>query len=219
MTSAPRVPLVSTLRRLLHSTAPAPMDTCELCMAELPQSHGHIVDTVSRRLLCACGACGGTFHGGLEARHSASGVGRYRVVPRRYVHHGSMTLSEAEWRSLAIPVGLAFFFFNSDRGRMAAFYPGPAGPTESQLPLEAWPPIAEAHSWIGGMAPDVEALLVREVDGRRLCFIVPIDACYELVGRIRAHWSGMGGGDRVRIEIDVFFAELVTRSRGQEGRP
>ena len=37
-----------------------------------------------------------------------------------------------------IPVGMAFFFFNSALGRVTGFYPSPAGATESLLPLAAW---------------------------------------------------------------------------------
>ena len=40
--------------------------------------------------------------------------------------------------SLQIPVGIAFFFFNSSLGRTVVFYPGPAGATESLLALETW---------------------------------------------------------------------------------
>ena len=39
---------------------------------------------------------------------------------------------------------MAFFFFNSSLGRMAAFYPSPAGATESLLPLATWEEILEA---------------------------------------------------------------------------
>ena len=35
-------------------------------------------------------------------------------------------------------VGLAFFFRNSALDRTVAFYPGPAGATESELDLKAW---------------------------------------------------------------------------------
>ena len=212
MTSSSAVPRISTLRRLLRAPSAPPAERCELCRAELPQAHGHVVDTVSRRLLCACGTCGGTFEGTPDSQAACATGSRYRVVPRRYVHDASMTLSDGEWQSLGIPVGLAFFFFNSGQARPVACYPGPAGPTESLLPLDAWSTLAGARPWIQTMAPDIEALLVRHVDDRRLCFIVPIDACYELVGRIRAHWTGLSGGDRVRAEIDAFFDGLAARS-------
>lgn len=200
MTDAGFVPLVVTLRRLLTPPAgPRPGERCELCGAALSAKHGHIVDIRTRRLLCACGICG-------------TPGGRYRAVPARYVHLPSMTISPAQWDALAIPVGLAFFFYNSDLGRTVACYPGPAGAAESLLPLEAWPALVEANPWIQALVPDVEALLVRRIDEDYMCFLVPVDACYELVGRIRTEWTGLGGGDRVRREIDRFFATMITRS-------
>jgi len=44
------------------------------------------------------------------------------------------------------------------------------------------------------------------------CYIVPIDACYELVGRIRRCWKGFDGGEDAWNEIDGFFADLRVRS-------
>jgi len=58
----------------------------------------------------------------------------------------------------------------------------------------------------------VEALLLRRLAGRFECFLVPIDACYELVGRLRRHWRGFDGGDEVRSEIEAFFEGLRARS-------
>ena len=37
-------------------------------------------------------------------------------------------------------------------------------------------------------------------------WIVPVDACYELVGRIRRHWKGFEGGQEAWLKIDAFFA-------------
>lgn len=219
MSSATGAPLVATLRRLLHPPAAHGLEKCELCAAALPDPHAHIVDTLTRRLLCACATCGTPDDGPELQQGAGSAARRYRAVPRRYVHSVSMTLSEAEWQSLGIPVGLAFFFFNSGQGRTVACYPGPAGPTESLLPLDAWSALAVARPWIGTIAPDVEALLVRQAGDGHRCFIVPIDACYELVGRIRAHWSGLGGGDRVLTEIEDFFAALVAQSRPETEGP
>jgi hypothetical protein len=73
------------------------------------------------------------------------------------------------------------------------------------------------------MEPDVEALLVSRisrssatggghdaVDGQRgpHYFLVPIDACYKLVGLIRANWRGLSGGQDVWKEIERFFTEM-----------
>jgi hypothetical protein len=58
------------------------------------------------------------------------------------------------------------------------------------------------------MEPDVEALLVHRARGAREAWLVPVDACYRLVGVIRAHWKGFSGGARVWAEIARFFDDL-----------
>ena len=49
------------------------------------------------------------------------------------------------WDELHIPVEMAFFFTSSQTGRVAAFYPGPMGATESLLELRAWDALAAAN--------------------------------------------------------------------------
>ena len=193
-------PLLGTLRKLLkpaHTVGAS--EQCELCCAPLPNAHGHLVDTRTRRLLCACAMC------------NTLG-GRYRPVPTRYTRLSGTTITLADWDALAIPVDLAFFFFNSDLERIVACYPGPGGAAESLLPLEAWPALVERHPAIGALAADVEALLVRREDGEYAGYIVPIDACYELVGRIRGAWTGFGGGHGVSRAIDEFFAAVLAKT-------
>lgn len=117
-------------------------------------------------------------------------------------------MTDAEWESLRIPIGLAFFVQSSAAGRVTALYPGPAGPTESLLGLEAWSGIAARNAAVQAMEPDVEALLVNRVGNARDHYVAPIDRCYELAGLIRVHWHGLSGGDEVWREIDGFFARL-----------
>jgi hypothetical protein len=45
-----------------------------------------------------------------------------------------------------------------------------------------------------------------------VCYLVPIDACYEFVGRLRMLWRGFDGGQEAHEYIDDFFAALATRS-------
>jgi hypothetical protein len=124
-------------------------------------------------------------------------------------------LTGEQWDRLQIPVGIAFFFFNSAIGRIAAFYPGAAGATESLLPLEIWGELVKAQPELAGLTADIEALLVRQLtrDATSECYIVPIDACYELVGRIRLHWKGFDGGEKAWSEIENFFSALRARSQ------
>ena len=113
-----------------------------------------------------------------------------------------------------MPVVTAFFMFNSAIGRTIAFYPSPAGATESALALETWGDVEDSNPWLRAAEPDVEAILVRKGDGKASCeaFIVPIDACYGLVGRIRLYWSGFDGGAAVRAELDRFFNDVAART-------
>ena len=123
-------------------------------------------------------------------------------------------LDDAQWDALQVPVGMAFFLRNSVQDRVIACYPSPAGATESELSLQAW------TSGVGGgrlateLAPDVEALLVRRgKDARTDCLLVPIDACYRLVGLVRLHWRGFDGGADAWREIDRFFDDLRAAAR------
>ena len=99
-------------------------------------------------------------------------------------------LGHGQWDRLQIPVDLAFFFHHASLGHAVAFYPSPAGATESLLPLETWEEIVRASPPDRGDEPDVEALLVSKREQSFACYIVPIDACYELVGIVRRHWRG-----------------------------
>ena len=96
-----------------------------------------------------------------------------------------------------------------------AFYPGPAGVAESELGLAAWTDVLEANPELGVLSDDVEALLVRgaDHDHKAQCFLVPIDACYELAGRLRSVWRGFDGGQDARAVIEDFFATVAARSR------
>jgi hypothetical protein len=124
-------------------------------------------------------------------------------------------MSSAEWDELQVPVGLAFFLYSSERGAVAGFYPSPAGATECALDLGAWERLAAAHPLLATAEPDVEAVLLSR-DGPAAgvdYFIVPIDVCYELVGRMRILWKGFDGGAEARASIDEFLAGVRKRAR------
>ena len=166
-----------------------------MCAEPVGDGHSHVVNLDSRQILCTCRACWLLF------THQGAAGGRYRAVPDRYLHE------------LQIPVRVAFFFDNSDLDRVAAFYPSPAGATESLLPLEAWAGVVAANPVMTDLAPDVEALLVRRAGDGFECYLVPIDACYELVGLVRMHWKGFDGGQEAWEAIDGFFDAVRERSR------
>ena len=202
---------LAVLQRI-RQTRPRPVvragEVCELCGEAIPEAHGHLVDLHTRSLLCACRGCSLLFES------DGAGGGHYRSVPERYVALRDMELSPAQWDSLQIPVRIAFFFVNSSLGRVAAFYPGPAGATESELPLDTWDDVAEANPVLATMQPDVEAFLVRDSQrgGRPEGYIVPIDTCYELVGRLRLLWRGFDGGREANEALDAFFADVAAKA-------
>jgi hypothetical protein len=185
-------------------------DRCELCAEPIPAEHRHLLDLGARRILCTCRACVLLFDG------RAARSGHYRRIPERVRRLEDFRLAEDAWAALGIPVGLAFFFESSAAGRVVAFYPGPAGVTESLLELEAWREIAAANPALRELEPDVEALLVNRARDAREYWLVPIDVCYALAGLIRTSWRGLSGGD-VWSRIDGFFDEL--RRRAQRAAP
>ncbi|HET7073038.1 MAG TPA: DUF5947 family protein [Mycobacterium sp.] len=201
-----------------NQRAPGPAgERCEMCSELVADEHQHVVNVTGRQLMCVCRACYLLFtDGGAELR--------YRAVPDRYLAFPDFALDRRAWDALQIPVGVAFFFTNSALGRTVAFYPGPAGATESELDLDAWNAISGADSRVGLLADDVEALLVRvPADGEAAqpqSYLVPIDACYEFVGRLRLLWRGFDGGQEARAFIDNFFAQIAARAvTTQAGTP
>ena len=183
-----------------------PGGRCEMCAAAVGAAHGHVVDLDSRALMCTCRACYLLFD--YERSELA-----YRSVRDRYGSFPDFRLTRRQWDDLAVPVGLAFFFRNSRQDRTVACYPGPAGAAESELPLGAWDAVVEANPALAAVAPDVEAILVRDHGSGFEGHLVPIDACYELVGRLRQVWRGFDGGQEARAALDEFFAGVQRRSR------
>jgi hypothetical protein len=200
-------PAAALLRVARSRRPPSEGERCEMCAAPIADEHSHVVNLESRGLMCSCRACYLLFTD--EAAHL-----RYRAVPERYLSFDGVTFDARAWDELQIPVGLAFLFRNSALGRTVAFYPGPAGATESQLPLDAWDTIVARRPELAVLRPDVEALLVRRTEpDAATCHLVPVDAAYELVGRLRAVWRGFDGGREAHAAMDAFFVHVAGRSR------
>lgn len=188
-----------------HAAA-EPGERCELCGEQLATAHPHMVDPKNRSIACACTACALLF---------TRPGGRYRTVPDRVCDDPRAPLTDTEWAQLAIPVAIAFFFVNSELGRVVASYPSPAGVTECELDLAAWDRLTQAHPLFGALLPDVEAILVvREPTAET--FLLPIDACYSLAGSLRLNWHGFDGGGEVRRIMSAFLADLRQRARTLE---
>lgn len=173
---------------------------CELCTARLAGEHDHVVERATGKLSCCCGACAVLF------RHDT--MARYRTVPRDVSLLDHFCLTDAQWQSLAIPIGLAFLFESTRVGGVTAVYPSPAGGTESPPMPHAWSVVVEQNPVLRDFAPDVEALLVNRLDGTREYFRAPIDHCYRLVGIVRSKWRGFTGGVDLWREAAQFFEQL-----------
>jgi hypothetical protein len=224
MTSGAVVPAapLAVLERLRRAPAPALEPTpvapvapgCDLCREPIGEEHPHLVDLHARSLMCACRGCYLLF--------SSSGAGgdHFKAVPDRYIRLDGLPSAGAAGGGLEIPVGVAFFFFNSALGRIAALYPGPAGATESELALDAWEVVTAGGGPVSTLEPDVEAVIVRTApkrsgrsSGAAEWYLVPIDCCYELVGQLRLLWRGFDGGQEAQQALDDFFTRIRGRCR------
>lgn len=184
------------------------VERCEMCSLALYADHQHLVDVETRKLICACEACAILFSNQTSAK--------FRRVPKDVRRISSIRMSEAQWGSLLIPIEIAFFFRDSRKNKMLAFYPSPAGAVESTLSLGAWSEIERDNPELVELLPDVEAFLVNRIGTLRgiepAYYIVPIDECYKLVGLIRMHWRGLSGGTEVWREVAAFFEQLKIKS-------
>jgi hypothetical protein len=193
----------ATLRGfVLKSQARTPEagEHCDLCGSSVAHEHQHLIDPAARKLMCTCDACAVLF--------SQRGETKYKRVPRRARFLQDFAMSDAQWDSLLIPIGLAFFLKSSTEGRVLAMYPGAAGSAESLLSLDTWSDIVQDNPVLDQMESDVEALLVNRLNGPAEYYLTPIDKCYELVGLIRSHWHGLSGGSELWQKIGDFFSAL-----------
>jgi hypothetical protein len=204
---APNAAVVSGLRRLSRArdpvAAPAPAPTgsrCDLCETTIDEEHRHLLQMTEHRILCVCEPCWAMRAGDPELRPTGT---RVAVL-------NGFDLSDELWSGLQIPIGLAFFF-RTAAGGVVAFYPSPAGATESELDLDAWNDLVAANAVLEGLEPEVEALIVDRISDEHAAAIVPIDRCYELVGAIKASWQGISGGTAVEDAVGAFFAGLGAR--------
>jgi len=187
----------ATLRRFAQ---PQPaVARCEFCALGLGEEHRHLLEVATRKIVCSCDACALRFD---------NDVSRWKLIPRGARHLPDFRLIDEQWEGFSLPINLAFFFHSTPAEKVVALYPSPAGATESLLPLGSWITLLEENPALSDMQPDVEALLINRLNGAREYFIAPIDVCFELVGLIRVHWRGLSGGDKVRLEIEHFFARL-----------
>ena len=201
------------LRRFAQVREPAlhTLEHCDLCQVAIPANHRHLLELSKRELICACQQCALLFD------NAGAGKGKYRLIPQRYQQLVNFSLTDEQWESLMIPVNMAYIFRSTGQKSVMAFYPSPAGAVESLLSLGEWESICEHNPVLCDMEYDCEALLIRRLSQDNNYYIVPIDACYQLVGLIRTSWRGLSGGTEVWQAIGEFFEQIQSRCQAGGG--
>ncbi|MGI9183876.1 MAG: DUF5947 family protein [Solirubrobacteraceae bacterium] len=183
------------------SAAPG-TERCDVCRAPIPDDHRHMLHLVDRRIVCTCEPC--------WALHS--GDAEYRPTGMRTVWLDGFTCPDETWAAFGIPIGLAFFMRSTVTDSVVAFYPSPAGATESELSLEAWDALVADNPVLEQLDTDAEALVVNRISSPAQYAIVPIDQCYALVGLIKTRWEGISGGRAIEEAVPEFFTALHERA-------
>lgn len=198
-----RPELVTALRRL-RAAAPAagpaapPAERCELCRIQIPEEHRHLLHLEERRIVCVCPTCWSL----------RSGDPEFRPTGARTLFLEDLIVPDDVWARFSIPIGLAFFMRSSSAGQMVAMYPSPAGPTECELPLDAWDDLVALNPVLDGLEPDAEGLIVNRLADPHQHVLAPIDACYGLVGVVKASWEGISGGSGLTGAVSGYIEGL-----------
>jgi hypothetical protein len=89
-----------------------------------------------------------------------------------------------------------------------AFYPSPAGATESELDLGAWQQLVAANPLLETLELDAEGLIVNRLVEPPQFLVAPIDRCYGLVGLVKLRWEGINGGVNLRAAVTGYLDAL-----------
>jgi hypothetical protein len=197
--------VVGTLKRLQMRQmpeGPQPLDAnCDLCGTSMPEEHRHLLQLEERSIVCVCESCWAL----------RSGDAEYRPTGSRVRWLDDFELPPDLWARFGIPIGLAFFLLSG--GSVAAFYPSPAGATESELDLGVWSELVKLNPALDELEPDAEVLIVDRLSDPPRSAIAPTDQAYRLVGLVKASWQGISGGSEVERAVTAFFDELRERAR------
>ncbi len=194
-----------------HAAAAAEANGARCAAEQIADEHQHVVNVEGRQLMCVCRGCYLLF---TDDDAPAALSRRPRPLP---VVPGFRARTAGDWEALQIPVGLAFFFRNSSLDRTVAFYPGPAGATESELDLDAWNGIRAAdpagrhagrrHRSVAGAGAR------RRYSDRPSAIWCPSTPATSSSARLRMLWHGFDGGQHVREFIDEFFDHIASRGK------
>jgi hypothetical protein len=207
---ARRAQALARMRGLARSGAPPPdavaggppAERCDLCRTTLADDHRHMLHLVDRRIVCTCEAC--------WALHS--GDPEYRPTGMRELWLDGFRCDEETWAGFRVPIGLAFFMRSTVTNSVVAFYPSPAGATESELAVEPWQRLVAANPVLEQLDADAEALVVNRLSQPPQYAILPIDRCYELVGLIKSRWEGISGGSAIETAVPEYFERIRARA-------
>jgi hypothetical protein len=205
-----RAQMVARMRAMAQTASPSraqgpstpAAERCDLCNTTLPDDHRHMLHLVERRIVCTCEACWALYSGNAE----------YRPTGMRTVWLDDFQCSDETWAAFQVPIGLAFFMRSTTTSTVVAFYPSPAGATESELTLEAWEALVAENPVLAQLESDSEALVVNRLSEPAQYAIVPIDQCYGLVGLIKSRWEGISGGNAIEEAVPEFFEGLRSRA-------
>jgi hypothetical protein len=141
-----------------------------------------------------------------------SGEAEFRPVGNRTVWLDDFALTDEQWASFEIPIGLAFFMVSTVSGSVVALYPSPAGATECELDLESWQRLVAENPALADLEADAEALIVNRMADPPTHVIAPIDVAYQLVGVVKTSWEGISGGSATEEAVARYFEGLRERA-------
>lgn len=199
---------LATLRRYVRR--PEAEERCDLCseVIRAHPRHEHLLERERPQVACSCTPCALLFPVDAERR--------YLRIPKDVYRLDGFVMTEDQWDQLAIPVRMAYIQLHTTSGEPRAYYPSPAGATESLLSLDGWDELAGANPSLHRMRRGVEALLINRIGEAREHYIAPIDRCFELVGLIRINWRGLSGGQDVWQRVGDYFATMSRQSQVME---
>jgi hypothetical protein len=169
---------------------------CDLCGNPIAETHEHLYDPRVRELACACQACAVLFPNKSDVRYRRLEMS---VVPLR-----GLAIGPAELQGVGIPVSLLCLCPSAEHNRVFAWYPSAAGVVEGDVSTTQLETLVAAFPELGGVEPDLEALVIDARQAPARCFRVSIDVCHKLIGLLRAHpgRSGFKAFERALLSLD-----------------
>jgi hypothetical protein len=217
-----------------------------MCAAEIPAGHGHLADIEQSTLICACRACYLLFTHSQAGRGRYRAVpDRYRGDP---AHPLSLADWDALEIPVGLAFflrrsagGEVTGFYPSPAGvtecrldlqawqRIEGSHPMiAAAEPDVEAVLIYRADARDSRPTYRADARDSRPTYRADARDSRPtyrgesgvdCFLVPIDACYELAGRMRLLWRGFDGGSEARASIAEFIDGVRSRSRAFSQEP